>query len=607
MSRTVLLTCLGTGDYVPVYYQIGYCPRSKRPEKYVQVAIARDTGHEFTHAVVLLTLKAREMHFQELDAQLRENLPGLVVVPVDIEEGRSLDELWAIFQKLGNALEGGDTVVMDLTHGFRSLPATLLLALQFFTNVKGVAVKGVYYGAFEALGSPREVKARNETNPEDNVAPIFDLSEMFVLPAWSAAVATWKTTGRAEGLITLIEKHTGALRKQYQARAPQALVQIPQHLSLLDDALALLRHDRIAPTTKEVLEKLDEAMEQAEAHVHLTPFRALTTQLRESVAPIASDGSSWERAEDGYLCQQARVARWYADRGRLMEAFSFLRELITSCAVRVARNAGCVTVVVQQGEGRKECGSDDARFRSKADGTMRAISWPKGSGKAMEADDSDMFTKMKAWCDARPSIPEADREARQKTEDHRNKLDHCWTGREHSQPRFNRETRRSFEDRFREAHEAVEKLVAAVIRAEPEVPRGEPERRAPKGLGGFANLSNHPAHTWSEAQREAARALGHGEVVELPKTMPLFDPEMDTTEVVRIADDLAEEVVRMGVSGAFVATEFVASYALVRALHARGVRCYTATTLRETTEDQVDGASYKKSVFRFVRWRAYPC
>lgn len=123
----------------------------------------------------------------------------------------------------------------------------------------------------------------------------------------------------------------------------------------------------------------------------------------------------------------------------------------------------------------------------------------------------------------------------------------------------------------------------------------------------FMNLSNHPIATWPAAQREAAAALGLGDPAELPGGMPHVDPEIDTDAVSALAEALAERARAHGAEGAFVATDLTLTVALLRALRARGVRCFASTTARVAESAPTgDGAVARRSTFRFVRWREYP-
>ncbi len=122
----------------------------------------------------------------------------------------------------------------------------------------------------------------------------------------------------------------------------------------------------------------------------------------------------------------------------------------------------------------------------------------------------------------------------------------------------------------------------------------------------FLNLSNHALAQWSPQQMEAARALGLGEPAEPAQPLPHVPPDADGAQVEALAVTIAEDAARAGAAGAFVATDFSLTVALVRELQARGVRCFMTTTNREVSERvRPDGAFEKRSVFRFVRWREY--
>lgn len=59
----------------------------------------------------------------------------------------------------------------------------------------------------------------------------------------------------------------------------------------------------------------------------------------------------------------------------------------------------------------------------------------------------------------------------------------------------------------------------------------------------FANISNHPTHSWSVDQFEAATRLGHGPPCDLEKLLLHVDAYATTSEVANIADSTVE---RMG-------------------------------------------------------------
>jgi hypothetical protein len=125
-------------------------------------------------------------------------------------------------------------------------------------------------------------------------------------------------------------------------------------------------------------------------------------------------------------------------------------------------------------------------------------------------------------------------------------------------------------------------------------------------MGSFLNLSNHPISTWTDTQRTAALILGFGEPMDLPGGMPTVSPYAESDEVSTLARDIATQAESLGVAGAFVAGEPTLSFALVSELTTRGIRCFAATTSRESVETPADdGSVHRAAVFRFVRWREY--
>jgi hypothetical protein len=123
----------------------------------------------------------------------------------------------------------------------------------------------------------------------------------------------------------------------------------------------------------------------------------------------------------------------------------------------------------------------------------------------------------------------------------------------------------------------------------------------------FVNLSNHSVATWSTPQLEQAEALGLGPVVDLGGGMPEVDPRADSKSIRALAVSIADRAVAQQVAGAFVASDYTLTLSLVAELQRRGVRCFAATAERHTDETlRDDGASERRSIYRFVAWRPYP-
>lgn len=84
--------------------------------------------------------------------QLYELRSGIKVFCYILPKGITPLEVNGIFNSIISLedINEGDTVSLDITHGFRYQPMFLLMGLEFFVQIKGVATKSVYYGALES-------------------------------------------------------------------------------------------------------------------------------------------------------------------------------------------------------------------------------------------------------------------------------------------------------------------------------------------------------------------------------------------------------------------------------------------------------------------------
>ena len=112
----------------------------------------------------------------------------------NIPDGKTEDEIWKIFQIINELFEEGDTVIFDITHGFRSLPMLGFAVLNYAAHLKNIKVQAIYYGAYEAK------------NEETGIAPIFDLSQFSALLQWSSAADAFINYGYADKLANLVDE-----------------------------------------------------------------------------------------------------------------------------------------------------------------------------------------------------------------------------------------------------------------------------------------------------------------------------------------------------------------------------------------------------------------
>ena len=152
MAR-VFFSFLGTNRYVECNYTLGKLRAEK--VRFIQQALVELLCQEFTSSdriVVFVTAEARRTNW--LDSPdgrpglrtclSKTSCPAAAVVDVDIPQGDSEEEIWQIFSIMYDTLRQDDEIVLDITHGFRSLPLLGVVLLNYARFLKNITIKGIY-------------------------------------------------------------------------------------------------------------------------------------------------------------------------------------------------------------------------------------------------------------------------------------------------------------------------------------------------------------------------------------------------------------------------------------------------------------------------------
>lgn len=178
------------------------------------LALARLLQVEFDSLYVLLTEEARKTHEKELIAQAKEL--DLVIRIVDITSGKTIEEIWQMFDQITESFPSTKPVnaYLDISNGFRHLPLLSFASLTYLESSRNFRLAGVHYGAFEARSN--------------DVAPVFDLTPLVNIIKGSFAVQAFEETGAVNqlgnflnDLLSIDEKGRkdldGRLNKLHQA------------------------------------------------------------------------------------------------------------------------------------------------------------------------------------------------------------------------------------------------------------------------------------------------------------------------------------------------------------------------------------------------------
>ncbi|MDP2901540.1 MAG: TIGR02221 family CRISPR-associated protein [Methylovulum sp.] len=131
---------------------------------------------------------------QQLDAFA---LPVSQALQVDcqlkrIPYGDNLAEQVEILQIMASAIQAGDTVSLDLTHGLRHLPMLGLLSAMYLKTARNVTINGIYYGALDRT--------------KDGLTPVMQLDGLLNIADWLNALDGFNKTGNLAPFSDLLQR-----------------------------------------------------------------------------------------------------------------------------------------------------------------------------------------------------------------------------------------------------------------------------------------------------------------------------------------------------------------------------------------------------------------
>ncbi len=302
--RSVYLSFLGTGKYEETTYVFSGKPAS--PTRFIQAAQLELLGTQRPdQAYILVTRESRQMHFREL----RDELASFTVQvqPVELDEDMSEKGQWEWFETILNLIQPGDQLMVDLTHGFRSMPIIFSTALNFLQKTRQVTLKHVFYGAFE----------QNKEQP-----PIIDMRKFYDINLWADGVSRLVEDADAASLASMAGRSAqGQFPELADAGFTETCKIITRQIKSIDinnvgqQIHNLLQHIQTmrrhaSPGTTMLLDMVEE--------------KFIRLQVEEMGNP---DKKGYELP---YYRMLLELCRLLLDHGLIMQAFTVMREWVGS-------------------------------------------------------------------------------------------------------------------------------------------------------------------------------------------------------------------------------------------------------------------------------------
>lgn len=114
-------------------------------------------------------------------------------------------ENFNLIMEIGNMLNDGDEIYLDITHSFRSNAMWMFLVINYITDVldKNIEVKMISYGMFEAKYN-KEIIKNGETR-EIEISPVVNLKAFFDLMKWIKGANELKNYGNSYTILEMID------------------------------------------------------------------------------------------------------------------------------------------------------------------------------------------------------------------------------------------------------------------------------------------------------------------------------------------------------------------------------------------------------------------
>ena len=578
MPRKVFISILGTGFYEECAYtkekEEEQKPFTSTPTRFIQQASLEFVGAngwtEEDRVIIFLTKKARALNWNKgitertpygkntpvpykgLETVLQEMGLKATIEDKDIRDGMNKEEIWEVFQTIYDTLQEGDELYLDLTHSFRFLPMLLLVLGNYAKFLKGITIKNIVYGNYEARN------AQNE-------APIISLLPLVSLQDWTFAAANYLQNGRATQLEELANEEL------------RPMLQNTKDINI--DARTLNKYVKTLSTfTKDLLNCRAQAIRSGEAiNTISTEAKRIEKVIIPAMAPILEKINHsleiflpYEHVFNGFY-----AAQWCFNNQLYQQAITTLQEnIVTYICLQKKLD---ISNIAQREMVNKA-------FNIYLNNTQEE-QW-KLSGKNEEQRLSEKQT-IKELLDY--SVLKELSSTFLVTTNTRNDYNHAG---ENPNPTKAQKLINQIDERLKKVFEYFNL---------PQVPSETLHSHPHPQSTLFINLSNHPSSTWQPAQLKAARQYGEIIDIDFPAVDALCMPE----RVDQLANQYALDIINRGAPTcitAHVMGEMALTFRIVELLKAQGIRCVASTTERIVT-DLTDNR--KETQFSFVQFREY--
>lgn len=308
--KRIFVSFLGMGPdgegYSELNYQMEGKPESISTE-FVQRAEIEFLGSDsFDKIFILCTKESHDYSFHDLRDELNDNLciDRQKIEHVPINNVETIKHAWELFDKINSLINNGDRLVLDLTHGFRSLSIILSAALNFILKSKSkITLEHVFYG--------------QESFSDDNKGNIIDMKDFYIINEWADGVGRLVDNADAGKLAALADSDSNLYFSHLNDK------NLINSLQDLTNTLKNIKVNRIARKTEPALAVITMYLADSEG-----AERELLKLVETKFQPLAAKSSG--KYDKEYFLLQIRIIEMLIVHKLFMQAFTTMREFIGS-------------------------------------------------------------------------------------------------------------------------------------------------------------------------------------------------------------------------------------------------------------------------------------
>ena len=264
--------------------------------------------------LALCTPEAEDGSLPLLEKALDARYPACSVRPVSVPGGDEQQDVDEFLRKVVGEIGQGVELTVDVTHGFRHFSFLMYVAVLYLVALRGVTVRGAYYGMLNSNGP----------------SPFLDLRPLLDLPRWVYALEVLRDTGSTLPMAKNLRhgrdsESTKDIARELTRLSEAYLSALPLELGRQAGDLArrrkplckLLGQDHRLPLADELVE-------------------GLANILKTYEIPESASGGGWKRQVRlcaNELKRQAGIIDGLLEHENYATAFRLMREWLVSWAV----------------------------------------------------------------------------------------------------------------------------------------------------------------------------------------------------------------------------------------------------------------------------------